>query len=325
MANNTYLQDKGLFLGKREFDFSVPVSFETIVNCMNTIKEVQENKHSALSAAQSGYIQEIFRAIDCQTEKQDLRLLTLSNMGSDNYPKAVIVTISLDETFDEMVRGLDWSKYLFFAAQFHHVRWGVLTKGLEMRIYDFQHEDYQKVYFSADLSGVAKESRLEDLFTVYKIFSYIRGDKENVLSKRDRTLVAPRQIIQRSTERQVSVSSEYDLAYHTSNKSQSSLDLFTALQKKILALPDSINERYNKLYIGYSCNKKNFCEINIQKKDLKVWVDLSIGEMSNSLLIWRDVSKIGRASSGVSEIVLKNIHDVDAVFKIIKQSYEKNK
>ena len=314
MTNKVFVNDKGLFFGQSEFEFSLPVPFETIVNNLKIIKEQYDYIRSD-PASSNNHIQDIFRAFGYQAEKQDLRLITLSDMGNNGQPKVLALLISLDENLNELIPGLDWSKYLFFAANYHHVRWGLITNGKEIRIFDFQRPDYQKTFFAADLGGIVEEGRLEDFFSIYKIFSFMRSPKGETLPPRK---------IRKPLEMQDPVSSEYNLAYHINGVTQSTVDLFDKLRARVFTLSNSVTEKFNKNYIGYS-DRKYFCEIWIQKHRLKIWVNVTVDEISDSFSLCRDVRGIGHYGSGDVEINLEKSKDLYAVFEIIKQAYEKNK
>jgi predicted transport protein len=255
-----------------------------------------------------------FQVMGFHTEQKAPRLISLSDIGTNGSPKALVMCISPGENFDEIISELDWLSYLFYAANFHNVNWGFLTNGFEMRVFDFRRNDYREIFLSVNLDGIIRDERLDSFSTIYKILSYMRGRKGAVL---------PDRRVRKPPKTPKPVSSEYDLAYHTTNIPQSTLNLFEALRVKILALSASITEKYGKLYIGYSSPNK-FCEICVLKSRLKVWVALSIDEFSDPHSLCRDVRNIGHWGTGDSELTLQNSNDVDAVFEIVRQAYNKS-
>ena len=66
---------------------------------------------------------------------------------------------------------------------------------------------------------------------------------------------------------------EYDLHYHLDNKSNIVITLSEILRSKIKSLSEQIDERFNRMYIGYYIGK-SFCQIRIQKKQLKFWINI---------------------------------------------------
>jgi|SRR5687768_16685482 len=97
MTNKEFLHDKGLFLGQSEFDFSVPVSFETIVRSLRTIKEYQEYICSNTSGSQDN-IQGIFQTLGYRVEPHDLRLSTLDDRGAYGHYGNGDVEIKLENS-----------------------------------------------------------------------------------------------------------------------------------------------------------------------------------------------------------------------------------
>jgi predicted transport protein len=206
---------------------------------------------------------------------------------------------------------LGWNK---LAANYFQVRWGILTNGCELKILDFQRTDYQDIFFSVDLDGIISASQLDSFFTIYKIFHYINGQNEDV---------SPRKSKQKSKDTQKLVSSSYDLSFHTEKIPHSTVALFKALRQKIFTLSDSIAERYTKLYVGYS-SQKTFCVVEIKKSKLSIFVNMTIDEISDYSNYCEDVRQVGHHGIGDTKVVLQNPDDLDVVFEIIRQSYNKN-
>lgn len=312
MEDNEFIADKGLFLGQSDFNFSLPDSFETIVNFLKTVKEYRDYAHPD-SPEWKEYIQEIFHVLGFHTEQKAPRLISLCDIDANSSPQALMMLISPGENLEEIIPGLDWLSYLLYAANYYHVNWGILTNGLEMKVWDFRKKDYKSIYFWANLDGIIRDGRLDSFFTIYKIFSCIRGRKGQVL---------PIRKARKSPKTQKPISSEYDLEYHTNNIPQSAVELFEELRAKILTLSSSITEKYNKMYIGYSSDG-NICEIRIQKNQLKIWVDIKKHVISDPLNICRDVSNIGHYGTGDIELTFNNVGQINDTFDIIKQAYRK--
>ena len=254
MNNVELIVDKGLFLGQSDFNFSLPDSFETIANFLKTIKEYRDYAHPD-TPEWVEYIQEFFHVLGFHTEQIASRLISLNDIGTQNTPKALVMLIAPGENFDEIIPTLDWLSYLFYAANYHHVNWGILTNGIEMRVFDFKRKDYKQTFFLANLDGIVQDGRLDSFFTIYKIFSYMRGRKGESLS----TQRKPRKSTQPASPR----SSEYDLSFHTSNSTDEIVLVFETLRTKILALSASVIEKPKKKTVNYIENK-TFCCVHFQ-------------------------------------------------------------
>ena len=115
----------------------------------------------------------------------------------------------------------------------------------------------------------------------------------------------------------------YTLEYHLGQKPAETKSLFEALQEKIFLLNDDsdIIEKPNKIYISYK-HGKNFCEIQIQANKLKIWLDIPHAELDDPNKLSRDVSKIGHHGTGVTEINLSELSELDTVMYLVEQSYK---
>ena len=176
MENNEFISDKGLFIGQSDFKYSNSESFETIENYLKTIKEYRDYAHPN-SPEWPTYIDEFFHVLGFQTEQKTPRLISLGDMGAKDAPKALVMIISPGDNFDETAQQLDWCSQLFFATNFYHVSWGIITNGLAMKVLDFRKTDYQTKYFWANLDGIIQEERMDSFFAIYKILALISGVK----------------------------------------------------------------------------------------------------------------------------------------------------
>lgn len=86
---------------------------------------------------------------------------------------------------------------------------------------------------------------------------------------------------------------------------------------------DNMEVKINKLYIAFTKNKSNFTDFIIQKNNIKIYINLSSGELDDPKKIARDVSSIGKWGNGDYEIKLSNDKDLEYIVSLIKQSFEK--
>lgn len=176
MANQEFIIDTGLFTGENEPNISQPDSFETITNLMKTIKEYRDYTQPD-SANWEEYVLEFFHILGFNTEKKAPRMLALRDMGTSGTPQAIVGVIRGGENFEEIVPGLDWLSHLFFVCHYYKVDWGILTNGLQLKIINVKQNDYQQTLFWTNLDRIVENERLDSFFKIYKIFSYIRGQK----------------------------------------------------------------------------------------------------------------------------------------------------
>lgn len=181
MENNGLIQDTGLFVGQKLFEFSLTESFESITNLFQTIKEYREFT-SPDEAAWFEYIHQIFHIFGFNTVKVAQRLIVLQEMGVNQTPKALVCIIGPKEDFSQIIFGLDWESYLFYAAKFHQVEWVILTNGLQFKVLNFANDADKQKYFKCELDEIIKGGKTDSFFTLYKIFYLISQKNTNTIS-----------------------------------------------------------------------------------------------------------------------------------------------
>ncbi len=178
MGNQELIQDTGLFVGQKLFEFSLSESFDSIVNLLQTIKEYRDFA-SPDEAAWYDYVHQVFQLFGFNTKKVAQRLIALQEMGSSGDPKALVCIIGPNENFHQIAFGLDWESYLFYAARYHQVEWVILTNGLQFKVLNFAEDEDKQKYFKCELDEIIKHGKTDNFFTLYKVFSVINNHKEN--------------------------------------------------------------------------------------------------------------------------------------------------
>ena len=118
--------------------------------------------------------------------------------------------------------------------------------------------------------------------------------------------------------KEVKVYSEEDIVSFGENEIQS---LYYTLRSSILELED-VKVQPRKKYIGF-VKDRNICSMFIQKKKIKLWVNMKKGELNDGQGLMRDVSHIGHHGIGDYETLIDNDNDIEYVISLIKQSYNK--
>lgn len=306
--SNKLLENYGSFLKALNLSSPPLESFDTIRNRMDTIKEYREYIQPTPDSW-NDYILQVFQLLGFNTKIELKRLLSLSELGGERSKRAVVVLIRLDEDFRELAPDLEWSTFLYFAMHFFKVEWGLLTDGQKVRIFN-RNQNMKTLYLEADLETIISDGNFDHFFAFYELISIIRGG-----------LVKSTEMRVTNSRRQ---SQKYDLNYHMANKSNTVITLFNVLHAKIKSLSNQVDERFQKLFIGYYIND-TFCQICPQKEQLKIWVNLNISQIpADHLDLCRDVRNVGHYGSGDTEINLRSFNDLDAVFEIIRQAYNKS-
>ena len=107
---------------------------------------------------------------------------------------------------------------------------------------------------------------------------------------------------------------------HLGHGSDEINEIYLMIKDRILELGSDIEMVPRKEYIGFK-RDSNFVDIEFQKKQLKVFINMKYGSISDSMNISRDVSNIGHYGNGDYEIKVNRNTDLDYLMILIKQSY----
>ena len=118
--------------------------------------------------------------------------------------------------------------------------------------------------------------------------------------------------------KEVKIYSEEDIVSFGEKEIQS---VYYSLRSSILELQD-LEVQPRKKYIGF-VTSRNICSVFVQKKKIKLWISLKIGELNDYNNLMRDVSHIGHHGIGDYEGFIDENTDIDYVMSLIKQSYDK--
>ncbi len=101
-----------------------------------------------------------------------------------------------------------------------------------------------------------------------------------------------------------------------------SRELFDILSKEIKALDERITENFNQDYISYKFSK-NFVDIVVQTKDLKLYLNVKFNELQDEKNLARDMTNKGHLGNGDIEVKLKTKENIPYCLGLIKQALEK--
>lgn len=134
------------------------------------------------------------------------------------------------------------------------------------------------------------------------------------------TKISQRSEIVQKVSREIKVYTEED---HLNGLPNEIVELYRTLKERVLALGDNIEVRPRQLYIGFIAGT-NFVDVHIQKNQLKLWINLSKGELEDPKKMARDVSEVGHWGNGDYQISLESSEPLDYLMTLIKQSYTKH-
>lgn len=101
-----------------------------------------------------------------------------------------------------------------------------------------------------------------------------------------------------------------------------SRELFDILSKEIKALDERITEKFNQEYISYMFDK-NFVDIVVQTKDLKLYLNMLFNELQDEKNLARDMTNKGHLGNGDIEVKLETKESIPYCLGLIKQALEK--
>ncbi len=101
-----------------------------------------------------------------------------------------------------------------------------------------------------------------------------------------------------------------------------SRELFDILRKEIKALDERVTEKFNQDYISYMFDK-NFVDIVVQTKDLKLYLNMKFNELQDEKNLARDMTNKGHLGNGDIEVKLETKEDIPYCLGLIRQALEK--
>lgn len=102
-------------------------------------------------------------------------------------------------------------------------------------------------------------------------------------------------------------------------------ELYEQVRERIISLTPNITSQPKKQTIDFRINNNIFCDIVLQSRGLKIYVNLKSGDLQDQKKVARDVSNVGHWGNGSYEIKLTDLEDIDYIISLLKQSLRKNK
>jgi predicted transport protein len=191
---------------------------------------------------------------------------------------------------------VDWSqsKVIFVSPSFTtYQREAINFKDLPIELWEVKRYDNQTVNYSQIQTSGAQES-------------------VKTISRDDDVVETVNKEIKVYTERE-----------HLETASPEILELYETLKTSITNL-DGIEIKPTKKYLAF-VSGSNIVDINVQKKALKMWINMFKGELDDPKELARDVANIGHWGNGDYEVQIRDDENLDYLMSLIRQSYKKNK
>ncbi len=127
-----------------------------------------------------------------------------------------------------------------------------------------------------------------------------------------------------TVSKEIKVYSEHE---HLENIEENLLSIYTEIKEFLLSLGEDITIYPKKKTIGFKIGEKVFCDIVLQNKGIRMFLNVKKGVLKDTENITRDVSEVGHWGNGAYEIrfPLKDDAEMDYVFSLLRQTINKNK
>ncbi|MAN29141.1 MULTISPECIES: DUF5655 domain-containing protein [Mesonia] len=206
--------------------------------------------------------------------------------------------LEFNENLDKTLKrnDVDWSqsRVLFVSPAFtNYQREAINFKDLPIELWEVKRFENNTVSFEQIQKSGAQESI-------------------KTISKTDQTID--------NVAKEIKVYSEQE---HLENASEEIKELYEKMKNAILNF-DNIEIKPKKKYIAF-VSGRNVVDIHPQRKALKMWINMTIGELDDPKGITRDVSSTGHWGNGDYELQINSDEDLEYILSLIKQSIKKNK
>ncbi|MGC8757994.1 MAG: DUF5655 domain-containing protein [Caldisericaceae bacterium] len=148
--------------------------------------------------------------------------------------------------------------------------------------------------------------------SINQIQSLGASESIKTISKNNKTV--------RAVSKEIKVYTENE---HLKNIPDGIKELYEKFKSSVLSIDNDVKVKPTKQYIAF-ISKSNFTDVEIHKKELKVYLNLKKGELNDPKGLASDVSGIGHWGNGDYLLHIGSDEDLDYIISLVKQSYKKN-
>jgi len=202
--------------------------------------------------------------------------------------------LEFNENFDEILKrkDIDWSqsKIIFISQNFtKYQRDTINFKDLPIELYEITKFNNGIISFN-EIKGKRISSSIKNISIENEIIKKVSSEIK-----------------------------KYTLDDCLSKGGQEIIELYEEFSIKIEEMISDIKIEPKKLYIAFRKNKKNIVDFRLQKKQLKIWLNIKKGEIDDNKNLFRDVSNIGHWGNGDYEGIVTSNNDLEYILSLIKQ------
>lgn len=106
---------------------------------------------------------------------------------------------------------------------------------------------------------------------------------------------------------------------HLLGKSDDLIELYEAVKQAVYQLVPEIDLVPKKQYIAFKHSKRNLVDIELQQKQLKLFINAKWNQIDDSKDLSRNVSQIGHYGNGDYEIRIQDTQQLEYIMSLIKQ------
>ena len=281
-------------------------------------KEIQELTEENLD--------EIFGLEFVRTEFQ-LNNLRIDSLAFDNETNSfVIIEYKRDKNFSVIDQGYAYLALLLnnkadFILEYNEQKEKFLKRN------DIDWSQSRVIFVSPQFTKYQQQAiEFKDLpIELWEISKYTNGTilfnqlKSPETSESINTVSSKSDIV-KQVSKEVKVNTEEE---HLKNAPENIRELYFDVKNRILNLSDNIEIKPFTVTIAFKIDK-HIVDIALQKSQMKIWINLDLGELDDPRNMAKDVSKVSHWGIGQFEVSLKPGDDLDYLMTLIKQSYKNN-
>lgn len=121
---------------------------------------------------------------------------------------------------------------------------------------------------------------------------------------------------------QVRITATYEFEEHFEEKPKYIQSLMHSIREYIVELDPAIEEVPKKYYVAYKISQNIVC-MEPQSRNIKLFVELSAGDVESPPKFYRDVTEIGHYGTGDAEFTISSEQDFALVKPFIELAYNK--
>jgi len=294
---------------------------------LERVKEVPfKNERKDIQRITESSLKEVF-GFDFVRSEMELGNLRIDTLAFDSENKSfIIIEYKIDQSFSVIDQGYAYLGLLLnnkadFILEYNERKSQSLKRG------DVDWSQSKVIFVSPQFTKYQKQAiNFRDLpIELWEVSKFANGtllfnQLKSPETSESITKVSPRSDIVQKVSKEIKVYTEED---HLSGLPGEIVELYQELKERVLGLGENIKVRPRKMYIGFVAST-NFVDVHPQKSQLKLWLNLSRGELDDPKNAARDVSDVGHWGNGDYEVAIKSVDDFYYLMTLIKQSYAKH-